>query len=99
LDLPPPQQAIQAAHACIEVARYLLAPSDEHPHLVLFGIPSEKRLLHILRRLQSLGIECKPFRDSDFGDELTALATEPVRCARRRFFRKYQCLQPKAVGA
>lgn len=92
-DLSHSQQAVQACHACIEVARSLILPCDEHPHLVLCGIKSEQGLWAVLCRLQSLGIACRPFRDSDLGNELTALATEPVRADQRRHFRRYQCLR------
>jgi hypothetical protein len=92
-DLSHPQQVVQACHACIEVARSLLPPFDEHPHLVLLGAPSERSLWAILQRLKALGIACKHFCDSDVGNQLTAIATAPVRGGQRRFFRRYQCLK------
>ena len=92
-DLSHPQQVVQACHACIEVARSLLSPLDEHPHFVLLGAPSERSLWAILHRLKAQGIACKPFCDSDLGNQLTALATAPVRGDQRRFFRRYRCLQ------
>ncbi len=88
---------MQACHACIEVARSLLRPADEHPHLVLLGVTSESSLGHILRRTESRGIRCRPFRDPDIRGELTAFATEPLRGPARRHFRKYRCL--RAAGA
>lgn len=70
---------------------------------MLLGTESEQQLLRVQSRLQSLGIICKPFRDSDLGNELTAVATEPISGSRRRFFRQYRCLRAedlcaKAVG-
>jgi hypothetical protein len=94
-DLPPPQQAIQAAHACIEAARSFISPADEHPHLVLLAVADELQLARVLTRLLRLDVQCKPFHEPDLGHELTALATEPVRGARRRIFRNYQCLRPE----
>lgn len=96
-DLSLPQQAVQACHACIEMARTLLPSCDEHPHLVLCGIKSEPSLWTVLNRLERLGIAYRPFRDSDLGDQLTAIATEPVRGDQRHHFRRYQCLADEEV--
>jgi hypothetical protein len=70
-----------------------LPPGGEHPHLVLIGVSSEQALGHVLSRLQALGVICGTFREPDLGHELTAIATEPISGARRRFFRRYQCLR------
>ena len=97
-DLSPSEQAVQACHACIEAARSLLSPCDEHPHLVLCGVRSEARLWGVLKRLEGLGIPCRPFRDSDLEGRLTAVATGPVRGSLRRRFRRYRCLRLKEEG-
>lgn len=52
----------------------------------------------VLRHLESLGIAYRPFRDSDLDDQLTAIATEPLRGSKRRPLRKYQCLREKEVA-
>ena len=80
------------------MARTLLTSCDEHPHLVLCGIKSESSLWTLLSRLERLGIAFRPFRDSDLGDQLTAVATEPVHGDLRRHFRRYQCLTDEEVG-
>ena len=92
-DLQPLDQAIQACHACLEAARFLLSPSAEHPHLVLCGVASQRQLREVLARLDSLGIPCRSFCDADFGGEMTALATAPLRGEQRRLMRRYQCLR------
>lgn len=81
------------------MARSLIPPCDEHPHLVLCGIKSEQSLWTVLRRLESLGIAYKPFRDSDLDDQLTAIATGPVRGEQRRHFRRYQCLHGEEAAS
>lgn len=91
-DLTPSQQAIQACHACIESARNLLTETDIVPYLVLIGIQDEQRLLCELERIQSLGIQCKSFREPDIGNELTAFATGVVLNNARKHFKKYQLL-------
>lgn len=95
-DLSRAQQAVQACHACIEVARSLIPPCDEHPYLVLIGVKSEPSLRTVLYRLDRLGIACQPFHDSDLENALTAIATEPVRGEQRRHFRRYQCLREES---
>jgi len=88
-----PQQAVQACHACIEVARSLPPPFvDRHPCLVLCGVQSEQKLRRILARLERLGLGCGPFFEPDSGNSLTAIATRPVCGPQRRWFRRYQCL-------
>lgn len=91
-DISFPQQVVQACHAAIEAAP-LLSPEDDHPHLVVLGVKSELALRNALRRLQQHGIRCKPFFESDLGDQLTSFATEPLNGDSRQLFKKYQCLQ------
>jgi hypothetical protein len=70
---------VQACHACLEAARDLLSPGDEHPHLVLGGVSSERRLRLILHRMQRLRIDCRLFHAADLDGELTAIATASAR--------------------
>ena len=92
-DLPLPQQAVQACHACIEMARDLLPPPDEHPHLVLCGVKSEQQLAAVADRLRRLNVAFRSFRDADWDGQLTAVATAPLRGPIRRQLRRYQCLR------
>lgn len=92
-DLPPLQQAVQACHACLEAARELWPPGDEHPHLVLCGVTSLPQLHGVRERLHSLGIPLRTFSDADLGGDLTALATAPLRGQQRRAMRRYQLLR------
>jgi hypothetical protein len=90
-DLSQPQQVVQACHAAIEAAR-LLPQQLAHPHLVVIGIPDERQLCRCLEHLRRVGIAHRPFHEPDRGNELTALATEPVFGQRRRLLRRYRCL-------
>lgn len=85
---------VQACHAAIEAARFLLPADLPHPHLVVCGIPDEIQLYQCMERLRRLGIAHRPFREPDRGDELTALATGPIFGPHRRLFRRYRCLGP-----
>ena len=91
-DLPLAQQAVQACHACIEMARNL-SPNETHPHLVLIGVKSEDQLSTLPARLEREGIQFHCFFDSDWDHQLMSIATQPVRGKRRRVFKRYQCLR------
>jgi hypothetical protein len=80
----------------MEMARTLLPPGDEHPHLVLCGVKSEAQLHTVLRRLNRIGVASRSFSDTDLGGRLTAIATAPVKGALRACFRRYQCLREES---
>ena len=65
-----------------------------HPHLVVLGIRCETNLRRIAARLQQLGIQFRPFYEPDLGEQLTALATNPLSDSQRRPLRRYQCWKP-----
>lgn len=80
-DLPPGQQAVQAAHAAREFQR-------EHPveerlwhegsnTLAFLAVPDEEHLLHLLEKAQQKGISAAEFREPDRQNELTAIALGP----------------------
>lgn len=70
---------VQACHACLEAARAFLPSDHEHPFLVVCGLRDELRLAQWLDRLHAAGIRFRAFFEPDLGDQLTAVATEPVR--------------------
>lgn len=84
-DLTSAQTAVQAIHAAIEAAR-CFSPDQEHPHLVLCGVPDEATLIREYNQLDEAGLPCFPFFEADRGDELTAVSIGPLRepSARRR---------------
>ena len=90
-DLPFSQQVVQACHAAIEAAT-LISSDLAHPYLVVCGIRNEPHLQKALSRLQQEGVVCRPFIESDIGNQLTAFATEPIFSDRRHIFRRYNCL-------
>ena len=90
-DLSTSQQAVQACHGAIEIARSL-APEEEHPHVVLLSVRSEEQLFNALNRLQAEGIDVKTFVEPDIGNQLTAIAAGPVFGETRRHFKRYQLL-------
>jgi hypothetical protein len=90
-DLTPPQQAVQAVHAALSVARQFSVPL--HEHVVLCAVPNERQLLRWQSKIASSGIAVCAFREPDLGNEFTALATEPVYGEDRRLFRQLQLVK------
>lgn len=80
-DLPPAQQAVQAAHAL--QAFNLCHPSTtarwvaESNTLALLEVDDEAALCELACRADFFGVECAQFREPDLGDSLTALALSP----------------------
>lgn len=96
-DLSFEQQAVQACHAAINAARSFLDHRDQHPHLVLLGVPDHDALHQLRRRLLEVPvqreIEYSIFWDSDLPEpNTTALATEPISGEDRKFFKGYPLL-------
>ena len=65
----------------------------EHPHLVVCGVNNELQLEQAAARLEKAEILFREFREADIGDQLTAIATQPVFGEDRRHFKKYKCLK------
>jgi hypothetical protein len=97
-DLSGPQQVVQSCHAAIEAARFLFPEHLPHPHLVLCGVSSQRQLFQCLDYLGRSRVSCRTFYEPDRGDELTAIATEPIFGPRRRIFRRYRCLGQSSFG-
>jgi hypothetical protein len=81
-DLPPGEQAVQAAHALRQF-------TAEHPEidrewfersntLALLAAPDESALNKILDRAFDQGFRAAAFREPDLGGSLTAIAIEPA---------------------
>ncbi len=65
-----------------------------HPNLVLLGIKDEPNLYKIANKLDRAGIRYSKFIEPDFGDEFTALATEPIiDPEKRKVFKPYTLLK------
>lgn len=90
-DLSLPQQTVQACHATVSAARlYLDTPVC---NLIVCGVKNEQALHKARDHLASLGIKFESFVEPDIGNQLTALATEPVSGDVRKSLRKYQLIK------
>ncbi len=63
--------------------------------MIILGVKDEQRLFGARKFLVESGIQHCHFYEPDIGDELTALATEPVVGGQRKLFRKFQLLRSK----
>lgn len=87
---------MQSCHACIEATKsFDIGKLAEHPSVIILGIKSELKLQGIRKTLMDNGIRHVHFHEPDIGDQLTAIATEPIHGERRKFFRKYQLIKEK----
>jgi hypothetical protein len=88
-------QAVQCSHAAIHAAQRF--PLPEQVYLVVLTVKSETDLLNAQKFLESNDVRFASFREDDLGDQLTAIATEPMFGMKRQIFRKFQCLKAKAA--
>ncbi|RDJ35069.1 MAG: hypothetical protein DWQ19_09545 [Crenarchaeota archaeon] len=91
-DLSSPQIAVQSSHAAIETARFI-SPHVEHPSVIICALDNEEKLQKHLDKLRAQGVICRPFYESDLGNELTAFSTEPIPENKKHIFRRYQLLK------
>lgn len=95
-DLSPAQIAVQSCHAAIECANaFALKDLAEHPSVIILGVKNEVKLHQIRQFLIENDVQHAHFYEPDIGDELTAVATQPIFGERRRLFRKFQLVRPK----
>lgn len=89
-DLPISQQAIQAAHAALELGIKYGPSPDGHPSLVFLETKSSAELHEALLTMASRGIQTFQFHEpyQDWG--LTAFACEPIPEHNRRLFKDFQ---------
>ena len=90
-DLSQAQICVQSCHAAMESARNYLSRTDEHPSVIIFGIKNEAKLRSIADIISQSGIPIKHFFEPDIGNQLTAIASAPVKGSDREIFSKY-CL-------
>jgi hypothetical protein len=63
---------------------------------VLCTVPDEASLRQAAERIAARGIRHYMFVEDDFGDQATALATEPISGHARKIFAEYPLWKPEA---
>ena len=66
---------------------------QEHPHLVILGVPDEGDLWLAWGKLQHTDIQHVRFHEADLNNSLTAIATSAIAGESRKFFRKFKLLK------
>jgi hypothetical protein len=96
-DLSFPQQVVQSCHAVRQIHGN---QTTEDERLIVLAAKNENELIRIKSRLEEAGIDHWAFTEPDIGNQITSIATGPIRGHQRSFFKKYRLLQaPKALAA
>lgn len=77
-DLPAPHLVCQSIHAAISSTLAYGSSRLTHPHLVVVTVPDEQSLEQEFERLKQLGVRCCAYREPDFLNAMTAVATAPL---------------------
>jgi hypothetical protein len=88
-DLSSPQKAVQSCHASMESSRKFLKQGDEHPSVIILVVKDEKRLHKLANDVPYKFVK---FFEPDIGNQMTAIATEPIAGEQRDFFKRFQLL-------
>lgn len=93
LDLSVPQQAVQSAHAVLEMHRQFNGVLKEHPSIIILGVKNEQKLKNVIGKLvQHNKFRFTTFQEPDIGNQFTALATEPLYGEDRKFFKEFKLI-------
>jgi len=92
LDLPHPNQVVQACHAIQEADRLFPIP-EITPNVIVLGVKDEAKLHSVIEELVLHKVGHAPFREPDMGNQITAVATSPIYEESRKLFRKYKLLK------
>lgn len=93
LDLPHSVRSVQIAHAAIAAERAYGEPKKTHPHLVVCAVANEQELADVFNRLKEQGVPCCAWYEDDLDNQLTAVATGPLRGAERNPVRYFKLLR------
>ena len=91
-DLSTAQKAVQGTHAAIEY--YKNKSINYHPSVIYIIVKDEKKLKKVAEDLLEEGINFTVFREpmEPFGNEMTAIYTEPLEGEKRRYLQKFQLM-------
>jgi hypothetical protein len=89
-DLEFPQKAVQAGHSLLEISKKYSLKS--HPSLVYLVVKSEQKLKMIAQELIDNDVNFSLFREPDRNNEITSIATEPIKEDKRHLFKRFMLL-------
>ena len=90
-DLSIAQQAVQSVHAAIEATK-AFKQTPRHPSVIICSVEDEKALQKAIFKVEQSGIRYKAFLEPDIGNQMTAIATEPVCGKQRKVFKKFKLM-------
>jgi hypothetical protein len=76
-DMTPSYQAVQSAHAAMEMGFRTMTPGGP-VHIVLLGISNQEELLELADKLQRENVKFELFYEPDYETGYTALCTYPM---------------------
>lgn len=91
----PVQVAVQASHATLQMAMNV-KKFEEHPHLIIIGVPNEDHLVRAENIFIKGNIKSYMFVEPDMNCTITGFATEPISEDHeiRKKLRNYKLLPP-----
>lgn len=98
-DLPLAQQLVQSCHATHAMAtQNHSCNTEEIPSTIVIGVPNQKALLRVIKKLQKNNIKFAEFHEPDFDMGLSAIATVPLVWSERQCLKDYSIWrEPKNV--
>lgn len=92
-DLSPAQMIVQSNHASIVLGASLKDTKPAELNLVLCGAHDERHLESIKRHFAENNCEIVEFREPDIGNQLTAIASQPLPYSQKGFAVRYPTLR------
>jgi effector-binding domain-containing protein len=90
-DITPEYQAVQASHVAYKAGSLFKSNPDE-TYFVLVGVPDELALCEVEILIRKKGYKVACFIEPDLGDEMTAIAMEPIKSHKKAFLKNYKKL-------
>lgn len=91
-DIKPEYQLVQTAHAALELGATLKPEQVKNLHFTCCGVDDLEDLEAIQDLLDDLGHRYIAFREPDIGNQMTAIAVEPIAENKRGILRNFPLL-------
>jgi hypothetical protein len=91
-DISPEQQLVQTAHVALELGNTLKPEQVQNLHFTCCGVANLEELEMIQSVLDEFGHQYIAFREPDIGNQITAIAVEPIAENKRGVLRNYPLL-------
>lgn len=88
-DISLEQQLVQAVHAAAEAGRSFYSAEHGIASAVLLAVANGQALMSARDRLHAKGVRTELFFEPDFGTGHSALATEPLTVAQRKYLKGF----------